>query len=96
MIDWNEIIALSINTVLVTLGVQLVKAFGPGLANVWKQLLALVGGPLLMMFLQPYLSGLLGYPIDLSALSAALTGLISGLAAMGTFDSAKTAGLLKK
>lgn len=92
VVNWNEIIALAINSVLVFTAVQLVKGYAPGLPAVAKQILALAGGPLLMMFAQPTLSGLLGYPIDFSPLANALGGLVSSAVAMASFDRAKLAG----
>jgi len=88
-IDWNQIIAIAINSVLVFTAVQLVKVYASGLSATTKQILALAGGPLLMMFAQPALSNLLGYPIDFAPLSNALGGLISSAAAMAAYDSAK-------
>lgn len=91
-VDWNEIIALAINSVLVFTIVQLIKTYAHELSGTTKQILALAGGPLLMMFAQPALSGALGYPIDFSPIANALGGLISSAVAMAAFDTAKLAG----
>ena len=86
LVNVNELIAYAINTVLVFAGIQLVKNGGPRLPAIAKQVLALVGGTLLMMFAGPALSAALGYPVDFSLLAAALTGLGSGATAIVAFD----------
>lgn len=91
-VNWNEALAILVNSVLVFVGVQLVKSYGPDLSGTVKQVLALAGGPVLMMFAQPALSDLLGFPIDFSLLAAALAGLVSSAVAMGAYDRAVIAG----
>lgn len=90
-INWQQIVALLINSVLVVVAVQLVKAFLPQLPGGVKQVLALVAGPLLLAA-QSALTSWLGYKIDLGPLIALFGGLSSGLAAMGLFDIGKRVG----
>lgn len=91
-IDWSGILAYAINTAGTFTAVQLIKGYAPAMPRSVKQILALAGGPVLMMFVQPWISQALGVPIDLSAIAAALGGLASSLTAMAAFDFAKTAG----
>lgn len=86
VVNVNETIAYAINTVLVFTLLQVVKNAGPKLPAVAKQILALAAGPVLMMVLGPAVSGALGYPVDFSALAAALGGLASGATAIAAFD----------
>lgn len=86
VVNVNETIAYAINTVLVFTLLQVVKNAGPKLPAIAKQVLALAGGPLLMMVLGPSVSSALGYPVDFSTLAAALTGLASGATAIAAFD----------
>jgi len=75
--DWNLIAATAINAVLVLMAVQFLKTTGIPWLNKnlpWTlPLIALVIGPLMQM-LTNYLMGLLGYPIDLSAIVGLFTG----------------------
>ena len=86
VVNVNETIAYAINTVLVFTLLQVVKNAGPKLPAIAKQVLALAGGPLLMMVLGPAVSTALGYPVDFSTLAAALAGLASGATAIAAFD----------
>jgi hypothetical protein len=90
--DWNELIAYAINTVVVFASVRLITRYAPAMSAIVKQIVALAGGPLLMMFVQPMLSSALGHPIDLSAIASVLAGLASSLSAMAMYDTAKIAG----
>ena len=90
--DWNELIAYAINTVVVFAAVRLITRYAPAMLPITKQILALAGGPVLMSFAQPFLSAALGYPIDFSAVASVLTGLASSLSAMAMYDTAKLAG----
>lgn len=82
--EWQHILALLINSVLVAVAVQLLKQVLPGISGGVKQILAVVMGPVLL-YVQGLISSALGYPIDF----APLIGLFSGLAAMGVFDVGK-------
>lgn len=93
-IDWQYVVSLLINSVLVVLAVQLLKKFLPELPDSAKQILALVAGPLLMWG-QTALSTALGYPIDFGPLIELFAGLTSAFAAMGLFDIGKRARVLK-
>lgn len=84
-LDWRYVIAMFVNSVLVVIAVQILKTFLPTLPGPVKQVLALVAGPVLM-YLSTALSGVIGYPIDFTALIQLFAGLGSGLAAMGMFD----------
>jgi len=90
--DWNELIAYAINTVVVFAAVRLITRYAPAMSATVKQIVALAGGPLLMMFIQPMLSAALGHPIDLSSIASVLAGLASSLSAMAMYDTAKLAG----
>ena len=86
VVNVNETIAYAINTVLVFTLLQVIKNAGPKLPAIAKQVLALAGGPVLMMFLGPAVSAALGYPVDFSLVAAALAGLASGATAIAAFD----------
>ena len=84
--DWGAVIAIAINSVLVVVVLELMKMVLPGLSPFVKQLLAFVAGPSLT-WLATYLSGVLGHPIDFSAIIALFAGLGSAPLAMGLFDT---------
>ena len=79
--DWNEILAVLINSVLVLMAVQFIKTTGiPWLkANTpWAlPLIAVLVGPI-MTYLTGIISSTLGYPVDLSPIA----GLFAGMAAV--------------
>lgn len=84
-INWFEIAALAINTVGVTLGVQLLKAFLPKVPGSVKAVLTVVAGPLLL-WAQIALAGVFGFPIDFSSLIEILgAGGLTSVAAMVPF-----------
>jgi len=87
-VDWKALLPFIINAILVPIAVQLIKSFLPGLPPQVKQVLALVAGPILTP-LAAFLSSLLGAPIDLSLIIAALGGGISGLAGIGVYNIAR-------
>lgn len=75
--DWNQIAAALINSVLVLMAVQFLKVKGLPWLNLnapWVlPLIAILIGPLMQM-LTNYLVGMLGYPIDLSPIVGLFTG----------------------
>ena len=89
--EWQQILALFINSILVVVAVQLLKQVMPDIPGGIKQILAIVAGPLLL-YVQGVISGALGYPIDFGPLIAIFAGGTSGLAAMGVFDVVKKVG----
>ena len=75
--DWNEIAAAAINSVLVLIAVQFLKTKGIPWLNLhvpWLlPLIAMAIGPL-MMIAMSYLSEYFGYLIDLSPIIGVFTG----------------------
>ena len=84
--DWGGVIAIFINAVLVVVVLELLKMVLPGLSPAVKRILALVAGPSLT-WLATYLSGVVGHPIDFSAIISLFAGLGSVPLAMGLFDT---------
>lgn len=95
-VNWNEVIGYAVNTAFVFTALQLIKSYAPNLSKPVKQILALAGGPLLMMFAQPALSAALGYEIDFSPLANALSGLASSFTAMAAYEHASIASGQKR
>lgn len=81
--NWMEILAALVNGVLVLMVVQALKVYGmPWLKTTvpWVlPLLAMVAGPLIGL-LTNYLSGVIGLPIDLSAITNVLVGMSATVA----------------
>ena len=75
--DWYEVAAAAINSVLVLMAVQFLRSYGmPWLkekADWLIPIIAIVIGPG-MVALTNYLTMLLGYPIDLSPISGVFLG----------------------
>lgn len=92
--DWPLIIAALINSVLVLIAVQGLKNYVMPFLRVkypWVlPIIATVAGPLLGMLTQ-YLSAMLGYPIDLSA----IIGVLTGLSAVAGYSVLNKAGKTK-
>lgn len=89
--NWFEIIALLVNGPIVRALVNLVTQFGPSWPGWLKQLLAVAAGPGILL-LADFLSGLLGFPIDLSELAMILGGLATSAFAMLSYDIKKLKG----
>ena len=85
--DWPLVLAVAINSVFVLVAVQGLKNYVmPFLRSKYAwvlPLLATVGGPL-MSYLTNFLTDLIGYPIDLSGITAVFTGTIA-VVAYGVF-----------
>jgi hypothetical protein len=91
-INWLQIIALAVNTVGVTLGVQALKLYYPGFPRPVKTMLTVLAGPLLL-WASNGLSNLLGYPIDFSSLIDLFgAGVLTSFAAMVPFKVGKAQG----
>ncbi len=83
--DWNEILAVFINTVVVMVAVQGLKAYViPWIkANApWTIPLIAQGLAWIVTYASNWLTAAIGYPVDLSPIVAVFTGLI----AVGAFD----------
>ena len=93
--DWNQIIAVFINSVLVLMAVQFIKNYGiPWLKQnaPWAlPLIAVLVGPI-MTYLTNIVSSALGYPVDLSPIA----GLFSGMAAVVLHQVGKQTEARKK
>ena len=93
--DWNQIIAVTINSVLVLMAVQFIKNYGlPWLKSnaPWAlPLISVLIGPLLT-YLMNIVSSLLGYPIDLSP----IIGLFAGGTAVALHQIGKQAETRKR
>ena len=78
--NWMEILAAFVNGVLILVVVQFLKVKGMPYLKVHAPfvlpILALVAGPL-FAYLTAIVSGLIGYPIDFSAIVAVLTGAVA-------------------
>lgn len=95
-IDWMQIVALAINTVGVTLAVQLLKKYVPGLPATAKQLLTLLAGPVLM-WAGTTLSSAFGFPIDFTSIIEVIgAGLLSSVTASTVFTVGKKQGMAKR
>ena len=91
-INWLQLAAMLINTLGVTLLIQLAKKYMPNLSRTWKQVLTAVAGPALL-FAANALSNLLGFPIDFTSLIEVIgVGLMSSAAATIPFKIGKTEG----
>ena len=75
--DWNQIAAAAINSVLVLMAVQFLKTTGVPWLNAnapfLLPIIAMLIGPLMAIAMN-YLSALLGYPIDLSPIIGVFIG----------------------
>ena len=86
--NWQEIAAVTINSVGVLVAVRLLNGLLPRMTGGLKQTIALIIGPLLMLA-QTALINAFGYPIDLTPIAAVFTGAGTAFAAMGMFDVGK-------
>ncbi len=93
--DWNQIIAAAINSVLVLMAVQLLKVHGiPWLKQSapWAlPIISMVIGPALTAAMN-WISAALGYPVDLSP----IVGIFAGGTAVALHQVGKQASPLKK
>lgn len=95
-INWMQIAALAINTVGVTLAVQLLKRYLPSASPVLKQALTLLTGPALM-WAGTTLSELLGFPVDFTSIIEVIgAGLLSSVTASSVFTVGKKQGMAKR
>ncbi len=78
--NWPEILAVFVNSVLVLIAVQALKNYVMPFLKTrhpWTlPIIAMIAGPIFEP-LSTFLTGLIGYPIDLSAIVAVLTGAAS-------------------
>jgi CHASE2 domain-containing sensor protein len=76
IIDWGEVGAAAINSVVVLIAVQAIKHFLPILRQKYPwaiPLIAVVAGPGIA-YVTSYLFTVLGHPVDLGPILGALTG----------------------
>ena len=84
---WGPIIAGFINTILVVIAVNVLKAIWPGLVEKfpWLRTVAAVIIAPALTFLSTWLTGFLGATVDLSP----IIGVITGLIAVFSYDVSK-------